>query len=181
MLLGGSAAPVAGQSTTIRATAETIAIRAPSFTFIVDDVLHRLRDGQSVRLDLELSVLAARGGAVIASTRQSFNLSFDLWEERFAATRLGTPPRSVSHLTARGAEAWCLEHITVARADLGRLPAGAPFWIRLASQVPDQHSVSDSDADEAFTLRRLIDMLSRRAEPDALGKTLEAGPFRLSD
>ena len=148
--------------------------------FIDGEVLDRLRDGRSLRLDFELSVLAEPRGSVVAAARQSFNLSFDLWEERVAVTRIGTPTRSVSHLRPRDAEAWCLEHLTVAPSELGRLTRDTTFWIRLAYTAPDDVPEMDSREDEMYTLRRLIDVLSRRPRGGKLGKTVEAGPFRLS-
>jgi hypothetical protein len=175
------AVPLVGQSMTVTTSGGMLRVRAPEFAFIEGGVLERLRDGQSLRLDFELIVLAGRGNTTIAEVRQSFNVSFDLWEERFAVTRIGTPPRSISHLQARDAEAWCLEHLTVPRVELGRLAPDAPFWIRLAYQAPNPSSVSDSAGADTFTLRRLIDVLSRRDRARAAGRTVEAGPFRLSD
>jgi hypothetical protein len=152
-----------------------------AFGIVEGELLDRLRDGRSVRLDLELTVSAQRAGVPIAQTRQSFNLSFDLWEERLAVTRLGLPTRSVSHLRPRDAEAWCLENLSVPRADLSRLANDASFWIRLAYTVPDEMPVDDAEADEMFTLRRLIELLSRRPRDRSIGKSVEAGPFRLSN
>jgi hypothetical protein len=178
---GGGVASIGGQSVTIAADAATLRVRAPGFTFIEGDVLSRLRDGQTVRVDLEVDVFAAPGGrSPVARAAQGYDVSFDLWEERFAATLVGTPPRSVSHLSAREAEAWCLEALTIPRRDLGRLHADTPFWIRLISAAADDVSVSDSEAGEALTLRRLIDWLSRRDRASAVVKTVEAGPFRFS-
>ena len=152
-----------------------------AFAFIEGEVLDRLRDGRSLRLDFELSGLTEPRGSVVVEVRRSFNLSFDLWEERIAVTRTGTPTRSVSHLRPRDAEAWCLENLTVARTELGRLTGDTPFWIRLAYQVPDEADASDSEADDTFTIRRLIEVFSRRPRDGTLGKSLEAGPFRLSN
>jgi hypothetical protein len=62
---------------------------------------------------------------------------------------------------------------------LSRLARDAPFWIRLRYTVPDD--VSDSSPEDALTIRRLIDVLSRRPRESHLGKSIDAGPFRLSD
>jgi hypothetical protein len=96
-------------------------------------------------------------------------------------TRLGTPARSVSHLRPKDAEAWCLDNLVVARTALTRLAPGAPIWIRLEYNVPDQASVADSDPGDTFTIRRLIEAFSRRAVEGALSKAIHAGPFRLSN
>ena len=52
-------------------------------------VSDRLQDGRSVRVDFELAVLEQAARADDRQAQQSFNLSFDLWEERFAVTRIG--------------------------------------------------------------------------------------------
>jgi hypothetical protein len=117
----------------------------------------------------------------VAQVQQSFVLSFDLWEERIAVTRMGTPPRAISHLGPREAEAWCLENLSVPRTDLNRLANDTPFWITLSYVVPDNELARDAEADEMFTLRRLIDVLSRRPRGGQLGRSVEAGPFRLSN
>jgi hypothetical protein len=172
-------APLLAQSVAVETSGGTVRVRS-GFVFIEGDVLDQLRDGRSVRVDLELTVLADPRGAALAAARQSFNVSFDLWEERLAVTRLGTPARSVSHLRPRDAEAWCLQSLSVPRADLGPLGPDTPFWIRLTLQVPDLALSGDTDGDDLFTIRRLIEVFSRRPRDGNLVKVVEAGPFRLS-
>jgi hypothetical protein len=140
-----------------------------------------LKDGRSVRFDFELSALARPEGPAVVQSRQSFNLSYDLWEERFTVTRIGTPSRSISHLTSTHAEAWCLEQLTLPVSAFGRLGRDSPFWIRLEYRVQDRDRAAEPDDGATFTLRRLIDRLSRRRKAGDLGDSVEAGPFRLSD
>jgi hypothetical protein len=115
----------------------------------------------------------------VTQGRASFNLSYDLWEERFAVSRIGTPPRSASHMTQPQAEAWCLEQLTLPVSGFGRLGRDSSFWLRLASRIVEQGGQSASSATDGFTIWSLIDMLSRRRRTDELGAFLEAGPFRL--
>jgi hypothetical protein len=177
-LAAGLAASAGGQAITVKADSAALRVQAPGFTFIEGEVLNQLRDGRGVRLDIELTIFTAPGRSVVVRLERGFNLSFDLWEERFAATRIGTAPQSVSHLTAREAETWCLSHLTVPRAELGHLTADTPFWVRLAYRVPH---IVDPNADDAdpFTLRHLIDILSRRETAD-ITRSVDAGPFRLN-
>jgi hypothetical protein len=109
---GSLAVPLEPQNVTIaRANNnEALAVYAPNLGFIKGEPMVRLKDGRSVRVDLDLMVLPGPGGTAVARARQTFVLSYDLWEERFAVTQAGTPPRSASYLTASAAEAWCLEH-----------------------------------------------------------------------
>jgi hypothetical protein len=154
-------------------------VRAPGASIIKGEVLERLKNGRTVRLDLELTVLANRGGAPTAQRRQTFVLSYDLWEERFAVTQSSGPSRSISHLSLADAEAWCLQRVAVPTGSLGSLGRDAPLWIRLEFSVHDDESTPNSDADGSYSLRGLIERLSRRRRADALNGSLEAGPFRI--
>ena len=181
MLVASSVAWTSGQSVTVATVGDALHLRAPEFRFLEGRVLSRLRDGRSVRIDFDLDVRSTRDGPTVTRTRQGFNVSFDLWEERFAVTRIGTPARSVSHLTSNGAEAWCLDNLTVPVAAIGRLGRDAPFWVKLVYRVQDDASRRGPEADAPFSIRSLIDALSRRRQDDEPGSTLEAGPFRLSN
>jgi len=179
LLAWATGTPIAEQAMTVNTSGGVLRVVAPAFEVIEGAVLDRLRDGRSVRLDFELDAIAQPAGPAVAQARRSFNLSFDLWEERFAVTLLVTPPRSVSHLTRKAGEAWCLENLTIPLGELARFGGSTSFWIRLAYRVPDQAATAGSD-DETFTLQRLIDVLGRKPRDTQLGKSTEAGPFRLS-
>lgn len=178
-LMAMSTVELLAQSITVHRAGEALALRAPTFTFIKGEPLVRLKDGRALRADLELSVLPGPGGVAAAQARQVFVLSYDLWEERFAVTHVGASSRSVANRTAGEVEAWCLERLTVPITSLGSLANDRPFWIRLASRVLDGDSVSGGGDAEGFTLRALIDALSRRRKDNVWTHTVEAGPFRL--
>ena len=170
-----------GQSVTVKVVEGALQVQAPesSFGFIEGAALERLHDGRSLRVDVEFFVLAEPRGVVVAERRQSFNLSYDLWEERFAVSRIGTPPQSISHLSAAAAETWCLEQLGVPLAALTGLAPDAPFWVRLAYRIQDPDPAPDSEDDARFTLRSLINMLSQRGKDAEPANSVEAGPFRL--
>ena len=180
LLIASATVRPSGQAVTVHVTEEALHVRAPgpSFSFIEGAALARLRDGRRLRVDFELIVLAEPGAEAVAERRQSFKLSYDLWEERFAVSLIGGPQRSISHLTAREAEAWCLEQLTVPVAALGRLGRDTPLWIRLGYRVPDPDAAADPE-ETRFTLRTLIDLLSQRRQNDTVGDSVEAGPFHL--
>jgi hypothetical protein len=144
--------PVDAQTLTVRTVSDALHVRASGLGFIAGSVLDRLQDGRSVRVDFDLMVLDKPNGAIITRVQQGFNLSFDLWEQRFAVTRIGPMPRSISHLTARA--------------------VGYRIQDRASTAAPE---------DSTFTLQTLIDVLSRRREDENRGKSVEAGPFRLSN
>jgi hypothetical protein len=180
-LLAGGAITLSAQSLRVRTAGDLVHITAADFSFIEGPTLTRLRGGRSVRIDFELVASEGPDGSSIAESRQSFNLSYDLWEERFAVTRIGSPRRSISHLTASDAEAWCLDQITLPAATLGRSRRQPSFWLRLAYRVADPDPAPPASEESAFTLQRLIDLMSRRREGDATVRFVQSGPFRLSN
>ena len=169
---------VFAQSVSLVRNGNAIGFRAPGLDFIRGEPLARLKDGQSVRVDLEVDVLPGPGGTAAARGRQEYTVSYDLWEERFAVRQAGSPPRSVAYLTAAAAEDWCLEHLTLPLDALGKLGRDLPFWVRLGYRVLDPDSARQ-DAGTDFTLRGLIDALSRRRKNMPLAQSIEAGPFRV--
>jgi len=170
-------ARLGSQSMTVTTTGGEVRVQAPGFHFISGQPLARLKDGLTLRVELEIRVLAGPGAAAAAAqSRQTFVLSYDLWEERFAATVSGTGSRSVSHLTAAAAEAWCIQQLAVPVGGLGSLRT-QPFWIRLESRI--LNGKSDGREDEGLTLRGIIDTLSRRQASEKTSHSTEAGPFRV--
>jgi hypothetical protein len=178
-LLAWPALRVHAQGVTVGTAGDALKIHAPGFAFIKAETLARLKDGRSVRLELAVMVLAGQGKSPVTGSRHVFTLSYDLWEERFAATIAETPPRSISHLTPPAAEAWCVEQLAVPLSALGNLGRDRPFWIRLEYRILDSDAAPPPDNGAGFTLQGLIDTLSRRRKAEAAPHSIEAGPFRL--
>lgn len=174
MLLVCQSTRGAAQAVSVTTAGDALKVRAPGFSFLKGQPLARLKDGRSVRVELTVAVLSEKGRAALTSARRVFALSYDLWEERFAATAVESRSPSISHLTADAAVAWCLDQLTVPLTALG---SNERFWIRLEYRILD----GDADAGEesGFTLQGLIDVLSRRRRSESLSAALEAGPFRL--
>ena len=167
------------QSFAVLAQEGALHLRNPQLRFIEGPISERLQEGRTVRIDFEVTVLEKAQGPSVAKAQHSFNLSFDLWEQRFAVTQIGNSPRSISHLTARAAEGWCFDNLTVPLAALGRF-ARDPFWVRVEYRVPERTPATDAE-ESTFTLRTLIDVFSRRRDDREQRKSVEAGPFRLSN
>jgi hypothetical protein len=174
LVTAGAVAVPSAQAVAMHVVRDELHVRAPGFRFLTGTALDRLKDGRAVPFDFELGLRPRPGAAADHVVRRRFVLSYDLWEERFAATLMGTPSRSISHLTAADAEAWCLDQLTV---PLGVLAANQPFWVHL-QYVAEERDREPRDSG-GFTLGGLIERLSQRRQPGAPGNEIEAGPFRL--
>jgi hypothetical protein len=106
-------------------------------------------------------------------------LSYDLWEERFAATLVGATSRTASYLSSSAAEAWCFEQLTVPLSALGSLSQNREFWVRLEYRILDSDAPPAADDGTGYTLQTLIEMLSRKRKANEWTHAIEAGPFRL--
>ena len=89
-------ATLVAQAVTVNRTGDAVTVRAPGFTFIKGEPLARLRDGRSVRVELDFAVLPRPGAPEVTRSKQTFVLSYDLWEERFA----------VATVEARACRSW---------------------------------------------------------------------------
>ena len=179
VLLFWPAEQSSAQTLTVDTVNEALKIRAQGFSFLKGDPLARLKDGQSVRVELTAMVLRAPGQPEVATTRRIFSLSYDLWEERFAVTTVEKRSQSITHLAQPAAEAWCIDQLAIPVTALGSLSADETFWIRLEYRMLDAEGLPDSQGWE-YTIQALIDMLSRRSRTDAAPQAIQAGPFRLS-
>jgi hypothetical protein len=167
------------QAVTVSRSENTLNVQAPGLSFIKGEPLARLKDGRSIRLDLDLAVLPRAGGSSVARARQTFLLSYDLWEERFAAALVGPPSRTASYLSSSAAEAWCFEQLTVPLVTMGSLAQNRDFWIRLEYRLLDSDPAPAADDGTGYTLQSLIEAFSRRRKATEWTHAIEAGPFRL--
>jgi hypothetical protein len=168
---------LSAQSIAVHVVNDALHIRAPAFVFVKGEPLVRLKDGRSVRFDFALEVRAGPSTPAVARSQAGFVLSYDLWDERFAVTTADRPAAAVSHLSARDAEAWCLDRLTVPLAALGGLGRSAPLWVRLSYRVVGDEEAGSGDT--GLSLRGLIDRLSRRTTGD-VRDGIEAGPLMLT-
>lgn len=177
-LLLWTAVTLGAQAVSVTRVADSVAIKAPGFTFIKGEPLARLKDGRALRADLDLSVLRRIGGSAAAHIRRTFAVSYDLWEERFAVSSVGPPAKSVSYLTTAQAEAWCLDQLAVPVASLGSLGQDDPFWVRLEYRILGDNPPEPEQA-SGLSIRTLIDAFSSRRKAAEWAHSIEAGPFRL--
>ncbi len=155
-----------------------IRVSVPQLHFVTGTALTRLHNGAPVPFAIQLALSTDRWITVAQRDIQRFVFSYDLWEEKFSISKLGSPRRSVSHLNSRAAETWCVDEMAVAP---GNLAGNQPFWLRI-----DVRSENPGDADapllteDGMSLSRLVELFSRKARNEQTRWTAEAGPFQLA-
>lgn len=167
-----SAAPLSA-----RWDGDNIYVAAPELHFLSGRPLERLKNGASVMFFSQLTLSTDAHVTVFRRLPERFVVSYDLWEEKFSVTRLGGAPRSVSHLSAAAAEAWCLESMAISSAGLD---PQRDFWLRLEMRATDSREEAAVLGEPGISITRLIEVFSRRPRSEQPQWILEAGPMRLS-
>jgi hypothetical protein len=157
-------------------------ISAPHLSFLNGKTLERLKDGMSVAFVGQLSISSVPN-AVVQDARSiaRFAFSYDIWEERFSVSRFGDRPgqhRSISHLSAQAAEAWCLENLML---DRSLVPADRPFYVQLDLRADDPQDQLGIVGDTGINITRLIEIFSRPVKSNQQRWLRTAGPFKLAD
>lgn len=162
----------------VRVEGNQIRAAAPHLRLLVGAPLDRLHNGASVHFVLQLGLFMEPDSRPTARAIHRFAVSYDLWEEKFAVTRLEPVRRSASHLSASAIEAWLVESLWVPAEGLA---PDRRFWIRLDFRTEDPRNSVDLSDNSSLSLGALIDIFSRKNPGDQLRGSEEAGPFRLMD
>jgi hypothetical protein len=162
----------------VRLGSDRIRVAIPQLRFVTGTPLERLRNGAPVPYALQLALSTDRWASVAQRDIERFVLSYDLWEEKFSIAKMGHPRKSVAHLTARAAEAWCVEELSVPSPAIGEQQ---PFWVRLEVHAENPAEQAELDRQESVSLTRLIEIFSRRSRKEQTGWVSEAGPLRLAE
>src|SRR6478735_8587513 len=91
---------VVAQDLLLRHSNDQVRVTAPRLHFLTGKPLERMRNGASVTYDMQLIILADNRQAILRRALERFVLSYDLWEEKFSATRMRTERTSAAHLSA---------------------------------------------------------------------------------
>lgn len=174
----GYALAVEGDGLDVRMEGGRIRVAAPQLRFLTGKPLERLRNGAPAPFAIQLSASTDRWSTVVQRDIQRFMLSYDLWEERFAAVKAGSPRHSASHLTERAAEAWCINEVSLTPAGIGE---NQPFWVRLDVRSENPAEQAELDRQDAMSLTRLIELFSRRTRGELARWSLEAGPVLIAE
>ena len=151
-------------------------VSAPELHFLTGKPLDRLKDGNSVVFVTQLTLTTDNFANILRRAPERFVFSYDLWEEKFSVTKLGPEQRTVAHLSAAAAEAWCLENVAISTSSL---PPDRPFWVRFELRAAEPKDEAAVIGEPGINLTRLIEMFSRRPRDEQPQWTAEAGPMRL--
>jgi len=170
-----AAMSVWAQPLAVRLEGDYLRVSASPLGILRGQALERLHNGAPAAFAFQLTAAADRQAGYLLRDVQRFIFSYDLWEEKFAVMRLGHPRRSISHLSAPLAEAWCVDQMSL---KTGSLAAGQPFWVRLEVRF-EAHREEVAEEEAGVSLARLIELFSRRSRRQEGARVLEVGPLRL--
>jgi hypothetical protein len=169
---------VFGQSVSVRVEGDQLKVTAAQLRLLPKEVLDRLRNGESVAYEFQIVVTGERDGSPIEQVDYRYIFSYDLWEQKFAVTRVMPNPRAISHLSANAAEAWCLDALTIRHSALAQ---DRPFWVSLVYRREEAAAPPGGERNSGLTLSGLVDIFSRRNQSLQFNGSRQAGPFRLAD
>lgn len=176
------AAPVvhglAVESLRVRADGAFLRVGAPHLQFLSGRPLQRLRNGATVVFLFQLSMSTDRFTTVAHRSFERFAFSYDLWEEKFAVTRLGTARIATSHLDSEHAQTWCFTQLTLPASGVQR---EQPVWMRMEVRVDESKISPFLFSGPPLSLNRLIEMFSRPASSGQDRWIAEAGPLKVAE
>src|SRR5438477_1612429 len=118
----------------IRRDDGNLRISAPQIRFLTGKSLDQLKNGAKVSFVSQISLSLDSASNVTARKVDRFVLSYDLWEEKFSATRLTPPVKKMERLSVPAAEAWCLDEVVPIPP---AITATRLFWIKLELRAED--------------------------------------------
>jgi hypothetical protein len=182
-VLGGCAWAVTttGPELVVHLDGDFLRISLPHLDFLKGKPLDRLKDGASVAFIGQLTITTAPNALKPAARSVArFALSYDIWEERFSVTKIGQTSdsrRAASHLSVQGAQNWCIDNLTVDRAQLPE----TDFWVQLDLRAEDPRDQLGIVGEPGINITRLIEIFGRPARGTQPRWLLNSGPYRLTD
>jgi hypothetical protein len=147
-------------------------IAAPKLRFLAGKTVERLRAGESVRYEFRVSLIDADRRREQSIAIEKMSVSYDLWEERYytaSLTRRGVSARSK---TPEEAQRWMLGQLPAPAADRERR-------YRLRLEIVRERPPKEEEY--GLNLTRLVEIFSRKIEPEPARWTAESHDFRLRD
>jgi hypothetical protein len=166
---------LSAQTLAVKLDGEQLRVAAPQLHFLGSEVLQRLHNGIAVSYLFKVGIASNRNSKPSREILYRFVVSYDIFEEKFAVSRIEPNPRSITHLTESAAESWCLDSIVLPVAGL---PADQSFWVTMEYQTVEPKPATDPSES---LIGQLIDVFSRKAQREESRGTLMGGPYSLAD
>jgi hypothetical protein len=155
-----------------------IHIVAPGLHFLSGKPMEKLRNGSSITYLMTLAAYTGTTRKPVAAMKETFVVSYDLWEERYSVVQSGSGGHSASRLTSASAESWCFENI---RIPLRAIPNQRPFMLRFECSVEEDKENADGMDHSPLTLTGLIEVFGRKKSEAPFHIEAVGGPFRTAD
>jgi hypothetical protein len=169
------AAMLCAQTVSVKLEGDQLRVAAPQLHFLGSDALQRLHNGIAVNYIFKIGITPNRYSRPTTVTSYRFVISYDIFEEKFAVSRIEPNPRSITHLSENAAQLWCLDSITLSTTGMA---ADQSFWLTLEYQTVEPKPATDPSES---LIGQLIDVFSKKAQREESRGTITGGPFNLSD
>ena len=157
---------------------DSLKVSAHRLHFLTDRALSKLHNGLTVTLVIDLTVVAKQDDDPLYHAQERFAFSFDLWEEKYSVFRSPPNGRSVSHLSAASAEAWCLNNMSI---PLEVIPVQQSFMVQLDCSIEESGNGNQPEDAPGLSIGGLIKYLSRKESEEPRSWKASTGMLRLSD
>jgi hypothetical protein len=156
---------------------------APHLHFLTGQQLERLHHGAQVPFDIKLSLYSGTKSLLFRQIGERFLMSYDVWGEQFSVVKTLSPRRTVAHLDAADAEAWCLKQMPLDPSGIGDTEK---FWARVEVRVPQDGKIAnpfgrDSISESGINLTGLIELFSHPPVSTQFHTMSESGPWTLEE
>jgi hypothetical protein len=179
--LGGVATAMFAEELILRAQGSRLDFSAPRVHYLTGRPLARLKNAEPVTFEFQVKLAVASENNFVRQNTASFVISYDLWEERYAVTKILPVRKTASHLTAAEAEAWCVQEMSV--LDLNGIAANQPLWAQFDIRAEDERESRlfsrENITDAGISLTSLIERLSKPPKSTQPHWILKAGPVTL--
>jgi hypothetical protein len=163
----------------IRREGSNLRISAPQVRFLMGKALEQLKSGATVGFVCQVTMTPTESSSsLLARSVDRFVVSYDIWEEKFAATRPGPPMRRADRMSVPATEAWCLDELLPIPPSIS---PGGWFWLKLELRAEDPKEWASIVGEPGINLNRLVEIFSRPPRNTQQRWNETAGPIRLQD
>lgn len=138
---------------------------APHVDFFAGKPMERLGNALEVPFVIKTTLWSGNRNHVFRTAADRFVISKDIWdktENSYQVVKTEAPRKSVAHLSAKAAQAWCLEQMKLDTTGLsGTEPLWAQLEIRAEDPPRDGGILGNSVSSSGISLTPLIDIFSR--------------------